>query len=272
MDNIWATRATINDKDVTFGTVGPQYTVLQNYEAFDFLRDTFRHGDLEIECAGSCDGGKKSFICAKTDPIKVLDDDIDPYIVFTNSFDGNGSVKVMFTPVRVFCSNCEVVATKRATNKIYIKHSRNVHDNLYVAANILMANTNYLNEYREEMEQLANMRLTRFKFSENLVMALLKHLGLINEDGTAKEKKRDSGLVDRYRDELLTCWSSADLGNYSDTAYAAFQAISDWETHYSPARNTNNNEIYFNRALGGMVLSNWCLNYIKTHMACTKSR
>lgn len=270
MENIYATRAEIDGKTVTFGAVGPQYTVLQNNEAFDFLKDTFRNGDLQVECAGTTNNGKRSFICAKTEPIKVLDDDIDPYMVFTNSFDGTGSVKVMFTPVRVFCSNCEVLATKKASNKVYIKHTKNVYDNLYIAANILLQNTNYLETYRTEMEELATMRLTRMKFAENLVMALLKHLGMLNEDGTAKEKKRDANLVERYRDELIACWSKADLGNYGNTAYAAFQAISDWETHYSPARNTGNNEIYFNRALNGMVLTNWCLNYIKQNMYCSK--
>lgn len=260
---LYATRATIEGEDVTLGVVGPQYTVLQNQEAFDFLNDMFVNGDLQVECAGTVGGGRRSFICAKTEPIKVMDDDIDPYIVIMNSFDGTGCVKVMFTPVRVFCSNCEVVATKEASQKLYIKHSKQIHDKLYTAGNVLLANTNYLEAYKHEMEELAKMRFTRAQFADNLTKALLEHMQLLGTEEKPLERKRASSLVDRYRDELLVCWSKKDLANYENTAYAAFQAISDWETHYLPGRDTGNKEIFFNRAVGGMVLTNWCLNYIK---------
>lgn len=263
LEKHWATRAKINDEDVTLGIVGPQYTVLQNFEAFDFLSDLFEQGDLKIECAGTVDKGRKSFICAKTDPIKVMDDDIDPYIVIMNSFDGSGSVKVMFTPVRVFCSNCEVLATERASQKLYVKHSAQVHSNLYVSGDILLSNTQYLKEYKQEMEKLAKMRYDRRQFADNLTRALLTHMDLIATEKNSKYRNKDSALVERYTDELLSCWSKNDLGNYGNTAYAAFQAITDWETHYLPGRDTNNKELFFTRAINGMILSNWCLNYIK---------
>ena len=263
LEDRWATRANIDGEDITLGIVGPQYTILQNFEAFDFLQDLFRTGELQIECAGTVEHGKRSFICAKTEPIKVMDDDIDPYMVIMNSFDGSGSVKVMFTPVRVFCSNCEVVATKEASQKLYIKHSKQIHDKLYTAGNVLLANTRYLEAYKHEMEELATMRFTRAQFADNLTRALLEHMQLLGTEEKPIERKRASSLVDRYRDELLACWSKNDLANYENTAYAAFQAISDWETHYLPGRDTGNKEIFFNRAVGGMVLTNWCLNYIK---------
>lgn len=264
LDKHWATRATINGEDVTLGVVGPQYTVLQNSEAFDFLQDLFTGGELQVECAGTVEGGRRSFICAKTEPIKVMDDDIDPYVVIMNSFDGSGSVKVLFTPVRVFCSNCEVVATKKAKQKFFIKHSRNIHSQLYVASNVMLNNTRYLEAYKDEMEQLATMRYTRRQFAENLTTALLTHMSLIGTAEKPLDRKRESALVERYTDELLACWSAKDLGNYANTAYAAFQAISDWETHYLPGRDTGNKELFFQRAVGGMALTNWCLNYIKS--------
>ena len=269
--DIYATVRDMDNERVVLGHVGKQYTVLQNIDAFNFLDDITRTGDVHIVNAGNVDNGKRAYICAKTEPFKVLDDDIDPYIVFMNSFDGCGSVKVMFTPVRVFCSNCEVVATKRASRCISVKHSRQVVDNLYVAATVLFSNTEYLKVYKEEMEQLATMRLSRQQFADNLVKALLQHINLLDENGEIKERKRDPEVAIRYRDELLNCWSKSDLANYGNTAYAAFQAISDWETHYSPLKNSNNGEIYFQRAIKGMVLTNWALQYMKNNMSLTKT-
>lgn len=261
--DVFATVRDTKDGPQVLGHVGKQYTILQNIDAFNFLTDVVRTGELEVVNAGCVDNGKRAYICAKTEPFKVLDDDIDPYIVFMNSFDGFGSVRVMFTPVRVFCSNCEVIATKNAKRAVSVKHSRQVVDNLYIAGGILLQNTEYLNAYKEEMEQLATMRVTRQKFAENIVPALLKHMGLMDEAGEAKERKRDPNVMYRYRDELLNCWSKADLANYENTAYNVFQAISDWETHYSPLKNKNNGEIYFERAVRGMVFTNWVLNYMK---------
>lgn len=263
LENKWATCATIDGEDVTFGIVGDQYTILQNFEAFDFLQDVFRTGELQIECAGTVEGGKRSFICAKTEPIKVMDDDIDPYMVIMNSFDGSGSVKVMFTPVRVFCSNCEVVATKKAAQKLYVKHSKRIHDQLYIAKDVLLANTNYLEAYKEEMEELTRIRYSRRQFAGELTEAILRKMYLVGTADNPIERKRESALVERYRDELLQCWSKNDLANYENTAYAAIQAVMDWETHSLPGRNTGNNELFFSRAVAGMVISNYALNYIK---------
>ena len=262
-NDLYATVRDIDGKPYTMGCVGKQYTILQNQDAFNFLTDIVKDGELEVVNAGCVDHGKRAYICAKTEPFKVLDDDIDPYIVFMNSFDGYGSVKVMFTPVRVFCSNCEVIATKKAKRVINVKHSKKVVENLYVGGQVLFENTAYLEAYKEEMEDLARMRVSRQKFAENIVVALLKHMGLLDELGEPKERKRDPNVVLRYRDELLDCWGKADLANYGNTAYAAFQAVADWETHYSPLKNKNNGEIYFQRAVGGMVLTNFVLNYMK---------
>lgn len=263
LEDRWATRANIDGEDITLGIVGPQYTILQNFEAFDFLQDVFRTGELEIECAGTVEHGKRSFICAKTEPIKVMDDDIDPYMVIMNSFDGSGSVKVMFTPVRVFCSNCEVVATKKAAQKLYVKHSKRIHDQLYMAKDVLLANTNYLQAYKEEMEELTRIRYNRRQFAEELTEAILRKMHLVGTAENPIERKRESTLVERYRDELLQCWSKNDLANYENTAYAAIQAVMDWETHSLPGRDTGNNELFFSRAIAGMVISNYALNYIK---------
>ena len=178
----------------------------------------------------------------------------------------------MFTPVRVFCSNCEVVATKKAQRAVSVKHSKQVIDNLYIAGRVLLQNTAYLEAYKEEMEYLATMRVTRQKFADNIVNALLKHMGLMDESGEAVERKRDPNVMYRYRDELLNCWSKADLANYENTAYNVFQAISDWETHYSPLKNKDKGEIYFSRAIKGMELTNWVLNYMKSSGIISKAR
>ena len=239
-----------------------QYTVLQNYEAFDFLNDMLGK-DVRVECAGATHGGNQTFICVSTEPMKILDDDISPYIIFQNSYDGSGSIKALLTPIRVFCSNCMAIATRKAVNKITIKHSKNVQQNLYLAKDVLLKNTNYLESIKGEMEELATMRFTRRQFVDNLTVKVLQYMGLYDADGQPIEKKRNGGLAESYRDAMLAAWSANDTKNYQDTAYNAILAMTDFESHRQYARNNDNPETRFRAIVGGLTLSDFALQYIK---------
>lgn len=236
-----------------------QYTVLQNFEAFDFVQDVLQ--DVKIECAGNTEGGKKAFICASTEPIKVLDEDIDPYLVFFASHDGSSGIKLMLTPIRVFCSNCMSRASKQAQSVFSIRHSRNVHDRLYIAKDILLKNTEYLNQYKNAIEDMAHVRFTRRQFVDKLAPFVLHQMGLVDADGQPIEKKRNANIVDVYRDQLLAEWSAEDTRNQSNTLVNMWNAITAFESHIVPRRNAENPETKFRQVVAGMTLSNLAVEY-----------
>ena len=262
-EGCFGTRTQIDGKNVTLGHVGEQYTVLQNYQAFDFLKDIVANGELKVENAGIINGGKSSYLCCSTEPMKILDDDISPYLVINNSFDSSSGVKVILTPIRVFCSNCMQLAIKQATSKISIKHSTNVHQNLYIAKDILLQNTKYLDAIKDTMEELATMRLTRAQFADKVTVKVLQFMGLYDADGQPIEKKRNASLAESYREAMLAAWSANDLGNYNNTAYAGIQAMLDWESHRIYARNNNNQETRFKAVTKGMLASDFALQVIR---------
>lgn len=237
-----------------------QYTVLQNYEAFDFLGDVLGK-DLTIECAGTTDGGRKAFICASTEPIKVLDEEIDPYMVFSSSHDGSSGIKIMLTPIRVFCSNCMARASKQAQSVFTIRHSTNVHSKLYIAQNILLNNTKYLELYKEGIEDMAKVRFNRRQFVDKLVPFVLQQMGLLDENGRPKEKKRNANIVEVYREQLLAEWSAEDTKNQENTLVNMYNAVTAFESHLRPMRNAENVETKFRQILAGMTLSNLALDY-----------
>ena len=261
----WSTRWIDADgrKHYLGNGLSKQYTVLQNYEAFDFINGLL--GDVKIENAGTIDDGRRSFICASTEPIKIMDDEIKPYLVFQNSFDRSTGVNIILTPIRVWCSNCMSLAIKQAANKLTIKHRTTIHDNLWVAHKVLLKNTEYLNAVKDEMEELATMHFNRRQFVDGLVVAILKMMGLYDEDGNPIDKKRNSGLAESYREAMLAAWSANDLSNYKDTAFAGIQAIMDFESHRAPLKNADNPEMMFKRILKGMVLSDFALQYVKNN-------
>ena len=110
----------------SLGVVGKNYEILQNTEGFDFLDSLVMEG-AKFETASTYGPrGAKSFICMSTEPLNILGDEFKGFINFFNSFDGSGCVRVMFSPVRLFCSNAITRSLKCATNKIAIRHSSNL--------------------------------------------------------------------------------------------------------------------------------------------------
>jgi phage/plasmid-like protein (TIGR03299 family) len=109
------------------GVVGAKYTPLQNRDAFAFFDNIVTEGAAIYHTAGSLMGGKKVWILAKLPDHIVVNntDNIEKYILITNSHDGNGSIVAGFTPVRVVCQNTLNAAINGMVSKVRIRHTRN---------------------------------------------------------------------------------------------------------------------------------------------------
>lgn len=210
------------DTGAALGIVKKNYQILQNHEAFDFM-DSVIAGGAKFETAGTFKKNEAaSFITCSTEPIKILDDEIAPYLLFMNSFDGTGSVRCMFTPIRIFCSNCLARAIKSAMNKIAIRHSTSMKERLESSKEILLQNTKYLEALKQEAEKLATT-----PFSKETFEALARELFPSQETDSNLIKIRNEAMIE----QLLLAYSQPDLQNFNNTAYKVVQAIADFESH-----------------------------------------
>ena len=99
-------KANIRDTDrKILGVVSDRYKVVQNTDAFSFTDELLGQG-VRYETAGSLQDGRRVWLLARM-PKEYIggSDEICPYLVFSNSHDGTGAVKVAITPVRVVCNN-----------------------------------------------------------------------------------------------------------------------------------------------------------------------
>lgn len=210
------------DTGAALGIVKKNYQILQNHEAFDFM-DSVIAGGAKFETAGTFKKNEAaSFITCSTEPIKILDDEIAPYLLFMNSFDGTGSVRCMFTPIRIFCSNCLARAIKSAMNKIAIRHSTSMKERLESSKEILLQNTKYLEALKQEAEKLATT-----PFSKEAFEALARELFPSQETDSNLIKIRNEAMIE----QLLLAYSQPDLQNFNNTAYKVVQAVADFESH-----------------------------------------
>lgn len=143
------------DINVPLGLVKQKYEIVQNIDAFNFFDEAIGEGKALWQTAGLFGYGEKIFVSAKL-PIttNVNGDEIDNYLVFSNSHDGSSSLNILFTPIRVFCTNCLASAFKNADAYIRIKHTRTVKERLDEGAKILKIACEYAQQASELYKSL----------------------------------------------------------------------------------------------------------------------
>lgn len=109
--------ANLRDKDQkVLGVVTSRYQIVQNREAFAFTDELLGKG-VQYETAGSLKDGRKTWILARLPKTyRLAEDKVMPYLVFSNSHDGSGAIKVAMTPIRVVCNNTLNLALQRRKN------------------------------------------------------------------------------------------------------------------------------------------------------------
>lgn len=119
-------KVNIRDTDKkTLGIVTDRYKIVQNSEAFAFTDALLGEG-VRYETAGSLASGRRVWMLAKLEDRIITDELIEPYLVFTNSHDGTGAVRVAITPVRVVCQNTLNLALQTAERQWSCAHKGDI--------------------------------------------------------------------------------------------------------------------------------------------------
>lgn len=194
-----------SDTSEPLGLVKAKYEVVQNINAFKFFDDAIGEGKARWDRAGILDNGRRLYVSAKL-PIemKVGHDIIDNYLVFSNSHDGTSSVNIMFTPIRIICTNMLNSGLKSADSYIRIKHTKGAKEKLQRGSEILKIAC----KYSKTIEEFYNS-LTKINMSDKEVMEYLCNLQLTpKEQELLLEYDKDRGyeklLMKDYRTMEVT--------------------------------------------------------------------
>lgn len=224
-------KANVRSSDNTvLGIVTDRYKVVQNAEAFAFTDSIIDTGNVLYETAGSLRNGKTIWMLARMPETNILGDKFDPYMCFTNSHDGSGSVKVCMTPIRVVCNNTLNMALANASRCWSTKHIGDISSKLEEAKHTLIMANNYMKKLDEEADKLANQ-----KISEDEIAKILDELFPVNEDKDSDRKKNNA---EEAKNQIMICYMAPDIAKFIGTKYGFLNAVSDWCGHATPARNT----------------------------------
>ena len=241
-------KANVRDSDRrVLGVVTDRYKVIQNDEAFAFTDELLGQG-VRYETAGSLMGGKKVWMLARMPHEYIIfGERISPYLLFCNTHDGSGAIKVAPTPVRVVCSNTLNLALATAKRSWSMIHTGDIRGKMQEAQNTLFMADAYMEALGGEFE-----RLRKKEMSDKQVMEFISQLLPAEENSTPQQKKN----IERLRNNLkMRYFDAPDLQDVGRNAYRFINAVSDFATHAEPLRRTANyRENLFARTIDGNPL------------------
>lgn len=251
-------KANVRDTDrKVLGVVSDRYKVVQNVEAFSFTDELLGQG-VRYETAGSLSGGRRVWLLARLPREYIIAGErISPYLVFSNTHDGSGSVKVAVTPVRVVCNNTLNLALETAQRSFSMVHTGNISDKITEARDTLFKAESYMDRLGAEFEQLHQQKVTDAE-----VQKYIELLIPMESNATRTQEKN----VNRLREDLaMRYYDAPDLQKVGKNAYRFINAVSDFATHAEPLRRTANySENLFSRTVDGNPLIDRAYQLVKS--------
>lgn len=229
-------------RDDTFaqlGIVTDRYKVVQPGEVLEFFRDIVGVGGMELETAGSLDGGKKVWAMARTgDSFAIKGQDrVEGYVLLSTSFDGSMATRAQFTSVRVVCNNTLQLATADTKGAVRIPHSTDF-DATGVKIEMGLVHGAFT-AFEEHANALADRRLTNDE--------AMKLLASIMVPSTDKDAEFSAQTVSTKRfNQVLSVFDlyqhagkGAGMRSAAGTAWGLVNAVTEYVDHHA-ARNVNN--------------------------------
>lgn len=238
--------------NTALGVVTDRYRVVQNSEAFAFTDELLGHG-VRYETAGSLSSGKRVWLLARMENTTIAEENIDPYLVFTNSHDGTGAIRVAITPVRVVCQNTLNLALGNASRHWSCVHKGDIQSKLDEARFTLSSAENYMKALEEEFgelklktvteKQVRDMtdKLVEIEFN-NLFKKIIKNknTNVIDFKERLRQQKFEEKLNAKRNDIISIYHDKPDLRGTEHTAFRFINAVSDYATHTNDHKQTKN--------------------------------
>lgn len=205
------------------GVVTDRYKVVQNTEAFAFT-DALLGNGVRYETTGSLQGGRKVWLLARLPREYIISGErISPYLVFSNTHDGSGAVRVAVTPVRVVCNNTLNLALQTASRSWSMVHTGDIKGKIREAEDTLFKAEDYMDKLGNEFEALRRKKVT-----DRQLMEYIETLLPVAKNTTKIQVKN----INRLRNDLkMRYYDAPDLQGTGMNAYRFLNAVSDFATH-----------------------------------------
>lgn len=237
------------DTNKILGIVGKNYNIVQNEDGFEFI-DKLIDLDFKFVSAGSYNDGAGAFIVLKRNPITIKNEEFNIMLLITNCFDGSGTIKIEFTPIRTICKSTLIIIDKSIDTKISIKHCSQSRDGMSEINKIIDSYERYEKYFRKLLNTLIETKITGIE-------DIIKDIVPIDEKSSNIIIARTKAI----QDDLIKIYNNCSITG--DNVYRMLLSVANYESHRLPLRDTGNSQIYLDRVMSGMPFTNDAFKYLK---------
>ncbi|WP_237228813.1 DUF932 domain-containing protein [Rubinisphaera sp. JC750] len=225
------------DTNTPLAVLSSSYSPIQNHECFSFLDTVVQDGQLRYHTAGALGKGEKVWMLARLDGeirIKDSEDVTEPYLLLSNSHDGSSSLRVMYSSVRVCCSNTLALAERRSRGQgVSIIHKGTLDVKVGEAREILGFAKRFYDDLGDRINRLAWHYPTRRQ--------LETYFEMLYPDSEGTQNRR----AENIRSELFRLFEHGrgqDIPKTKLTTWAAFNAVTEFVDHHRSTRGRTEQE------------------------------
>jgi phage/plasmid-like protein (TIGR03299 family) len=213
------------------------------YEAFSFFDAIVGQKAAIYHTAGALGQGERVWILAKLpSDIRVVGDDIaNKFLLLSNSHDGNSSVQIKFTPIRVVCQNTLTMALSQGPT-IRVAHTRDLHERLKYAEKALGLIHNRFDQIEKSFKAMAQVKMDDARVGEYLNLVLPNPRSPEDAQGRIRAEQ-DRAVAEHY---YRNGWGNRMKG-VSETLWAAYNGVTEYIDHRQSkqTRDRRLNSIWF---------------------------
>lgn len=223
-----------DDNKKYLSTVGPEYTPIQNKEAFNFVDSLLdSDNDAHYETAGALNNGDTIWCLAKIGKdIKVGEDVSKNYLLFTDYRIQGKSAIAKVCSTRVVCNNTLNVALRENSTELKLRHNKNINVRMVEAKDILNSAHKEIDTLSEKLNFLAKK-----KVNKKTVAKVLKNFFPKIMESNVQQQKAYSII------ENFECNDNDTFKEQRGTAYNLLNAFTNYVDHKSTVRVQDNGEL-----------------------------
>lgn len=211
------------------GYCGKIYEPYQNKDAFDWCAPLIESGMWTWESAGSLRKGQICWALLKQGETQLIPNDIlKDYLMVTWSHDGQKSVQIVPTTIRVVCANTLQMALENSLLITKVKHTKTIVVKMEEAKELYGISSAIFKGRNENFKALIDEDWNDTQLEDFAKKLFIVEQGL---EGTAlanAEKVQQEAIQFVLGDSAS---GSKELG-IKNTAYGAVMAISEFNEHY----------------------------------------
>ena len=167
-----------------------------------------------------------------------------PYLVFSNTHDGSGAIKIAVTPVRVVCNNTLNLALGSAERIWSVHHTGDIAAKFEDTRETIYRTNQYMSELGKTFDMLLRKKLTE--------AAVKEYISLLLPVPDNASQTAEKNVLKQREDIMLRYKYAPDLKDMAGSGYRFINAAADFATHSKPLRETKNyKEILFNKTMEG---------------------